>query len=704
MSIRINKLAPQLFLERIEQDFSIYELSTDQKFIPFDALYLEPSFFSSPALASLYENRSQAWILFPKESAPDLEIYRHFIASQYPDVTVQEVNPAQLPPFRLLQLLLNSLAQAKNKELQFFNLTGKFYYTHPGLYRRKGSSDESWIWQVTAIEFKVDRYGVLHDNLRPFTSLALASQLNHAKTPLQKLPRYCLNHATYSLRRWLSGDEAVPKEDLFVMRQLKGHKKPIPYISFKNWEEFNTSKAGGWYHLLSQVNKKLSSYVQLDFIQWENYRRLPFPEQRSKLKAARIAEFLLQNPILLLDEIKSEESKIKVQELKVFLEQQYCMQVLQKVNAKTPIIWRLIPSKESIEEGEQDPYLEADKWWKKGKTVHHFTWEDFIENAGVLKAKKSGGNALFDTLIKESIIKQDLLKGEISLYDWASDHHTSEWLFGYKCNDNLMVFMKLKPDGKFSFETYDNRDLFSSSAYHSYAKWLNKESWSTEAEPELLVLRPDGAMNVIARSSLKPLPEVMELGQLLQKETKPFSITTDELSQLLTDAIERDPALHALLSEVLEMLYSSEQASWNREDLLQLPLPKKRNTLQVLAHLLDEYKGHLLKSYLRSGDVKYKFFAANLDIVLNPIEGDPEAKAAYFVGQKSKGIQQQFIKASPIRLVLSVNDSPLLFEELLPTLNVDFVRNGELTVLPFPVKYIREWINIQKAKGEMSLS
>lgn len=33
-----------------------------------------------------------------------------------------------------------------------------------------------------------------------------------------------------------------------------------------------------------------------------------------------------------------------------------------------------------------------------------------------------------------------------------------------------------------------------------------------------------------------------------------------------------------------------------------------------------------------------------------------------------------------------------MFDKLLPTMNVTFVHNGQLTVLPFPFKYLREFV------------
>ena len=44
-----------------------------------------------------------------------------------------------------------------------------------------------------------------------------------------------------------------------------------------------------------------------------------------------------------------------------------------------------------------------------------------------------------------------------------------------------------------------------------------------------------------------------------------------------------------------------------------------------------------------------------------------------------------------IREVQAIDDAPVFFDELLPLMDVDFVRLGSLTVLPFPFKYLREY-------------
>lgn len=65
------------------------------------------------------------------------------------------------------------------------------------------------------------------------------------------------------------------------------------------------------------------------------------------------------------------------------------------------------------------------------------------------------------------------------------------------------------------------------------------------------------------------------------------------------------------------------------------------------------------------------------------------------MGAIGEGMQAKISDACLIRKVQSYEDSPLFFDELLPLMDVVFVRNGQLTVIPFPHKYLREWIKMK---------
>ena len=61
----------------------------------------------------------------------------------------------------------------------------------------------------------------------------------------------------------------------------------------------------------------------------------------------------------------------------------------------------------------------------------------------------------------------------------------------------------------------------------------------------------------------------------------------------------------------------------------------------------------------------------------------------YYVGDKSK--KRSYPNACCMRKVISLGEH-IEYEELLPLMTVEFVRNSQYTVLPFPYKYLREYI------------
>jgi len=67
--------------------------------------------------------------------------------------------------------------------------------------------------------------------------------------------------------------------------------------------------------------------------------------------------------------------------------------------------------------------------------------------------------------------------------------------------------------------------------------------------------------------------------------------------------------------------------------------------------------------------------------------------ALYFVGVIGHGMNRTIRNASLIRRVEPYGGSEIFFEKLLPLMNVTFVRNGQLTVVPFPFKYLNEYLN-----------
>ena len=75
-------------------------------------------------------------------------------------------------------------------------------------------------------------------------------------------------------------------------------------------------------------------------------------------------------------------------------------------------------------------------------------------------------------------------------------------------------------------------------------------------------------------------------------------------------------------------------------------------------------------------------------------------KDYYYVGICGSGMKPSIQNSAIIRTVEQKKTGNADFSRLLPLMNVSFVRNGQLTVIPFPFKYLREYITmIEKKEG-----
>lgn len=101
------------------------------------------------------------------------------------------------------------------------------------------------------------------------------------------------------------------------------------------------------------------------------------------------------------------------------------------------------------------------------------------------------------------------------------------------------------------------------------------------------------------------------------------------------------------------------------------------------------------KSLSRSQQVVEDYFAGCIDIHYK----EDNNVGYYSSGVISKGMNTKIENATHIRKITPSENSSLFFSKIIETMNVSFVRNGQLTVLPFPFKYLREFAKIAEAKN-----
>jgi hypothetical protein len=72
------------------------------------------------------------------------------------------------------------------------------------------------------------------------------------------------------------------------------------------------------------------------------------------------------------------------------------------------------------------------------------------------------------------------------------------------------------------------------------------------------------------------------------------------------------------------------------------------------------------------------------------------------VGEIGHGMGSKFSRAANVREIIPFEGSKLFFDKILDLMNVPFVRHNQSTVVPFPLKYLTEWMNINNCVPNMN--
>lgn len=106
----------------------------------------------------------------------------------------------------------------------------------------------------------------------------------------------------------------------------------------------------------------------------------------------------------------------------------------------------------------------------------------------------------------------------------------------------------------------------------------------------------------------------------------------------------------------------------------------------------------LIKDRLKSGDNKIRDKVSREELFPSITDikcfANDNHSLCYFSGIIGAGMRQVIPTAANIRKVDTFKFSKLFFDKLLPLMGVTFVRNGQLTVVPFPYKYLREYVTV----------
>ena len=359
---------------------------------------------------------------------------------------------------------------------------------------------------------------------------------------------------------------------------------------------------------------------------------------------------------------------------------------------------RYIHDKSFYSDSEVDPHQES----MEDYVVQHITVENF----------KHQSSAAVYNILKELVIKKDIAIGKITLVDWSQYGYKADWLFGVVV-DGTYYFMTIHPDGSFKIEAL-KRNLFTMTEYDKYMDYfgLNEENkFESETFKQLiggstasyacsmqgykndyrgvigLVKDAEGNINLIKDTNIYSMPDYTAMGDVLKNVASEGRfpgkdvVTWLRLVMDTTDKIK----VHAELDIVIPHI--DVNAEYTKANVM--GLFKGIKTKKEVVRYVFENTGIMLYAYLRGEEERREYLSGNIDI--NYFDYD-DTHAKYSVGEIGNGMKYTIERASVVREIQAVEGSKLIFKKVLPLMGVEFVRYGMLTVVPFPFKYLREYI------------
>ena len=705
MHIQTNRLKIRFDIGAIERDFAFIRFFRERRMGWYGAAQLDHLLGSEyNADAVMFQYSQYAYAMFRKPVDTHQIISRIRRDEEFNEDTIIEVLPRAsrndaehcICEAWLAQILLNSLSSSRSRftKYHFCNLTGSLILIPDLIGKKRDCIDAAKI-------------SITHDYLleaeivRHRSRISILSEMKKAhsrrKRTLQKTlegPQYIFHSSTKSLRRHLPRDGKMDSKTTYAPCGFEGKRASVPFLQFGSMDDFLKCRAGILDHVITNVQTHFSDYMNIDLLSQKVDHSLDLSNTLLKRPTQLHSKFDGQ-PVRIVDRVDNEESADLVADLKESLLPYLPDKTLitcGKREKKDALNFRIIHDAAYYEEaGQKDEYLGSTDAIQR----QHLT----IESTGAVSS------AMVKTIVKEQLIKQDIANRKLNLFNWCQLDPKQTWTFASYADNNeseSVVFMDIKPDGHFDFQEFDDTQMSTPPEYQNYMEvmaQMKRKTRNAGLNLEGLVALENGNVNLLLRTkeiSLPDLPQIKsiinDVGSGLPEGKRRGSDLSDLVKEFMADSTKQDNNVLVMFTDTLTTLGNNELNKNTFRKLLNEQLGKNTKIASEFRHYLLN-KHHIRLSFPKKKESLNNLFNASLNI---KYFGETEDEAFYLVGDRRENVQFSFTNACHLRKIVAAKGSKLVFKEILQTMDVDFVRTGQSTVLPFPFKYIREYIKFTK--------
>lgn len=454
-----------------------------------------------------------------------------------------------------------------------------------------------------------------------------------------------------------------PKEYFVKQKEIDGYKRSSVDYLRTDWTKKYETKFYTLIRFFRDINKNLKKYisVELDELSFENFKLERTQKKRTEEIDLLIKEKLSSEKygLVIEDFVEDNRSQKFIDEVRKIIEKDYnSIVTLGKIkNSKS--LFNLIIT-ESVKE-ENDPYKDI-------KLLSKPTQNILLKNL-----EKT--TTVLPVLLKELVIKQDIFNKKLSIPNYQQSKRMSFYYFEKDKEDKekYLIYKMIIENEKIELnEVIHSQSLFEKDEKNHIQKMLFLSS-QNNIEPELIIENEYGDINFIYKTNYFVIPNIKHIENEYNELEKPYYKSYNDLLKL--DDVPSDRENEYL--EFLENIKKRDKVNLRTE------IKKKK----VKNYLADKFNVNLDKNLNRSRKKN-----TVLDVLTGIKYSKIDEKNAYYV-VGTKEISSSFSRTNIIRKIEAIKGE-LLLEDLLVMMDEYFIKNKELTVLPYPLKYLREFVEI----------
>lgn len=684
-----NRISVDYNMENIDADFDIFRVEKANKDY-YKYNILDSAVYEFKAAAVQWTFGATALVLFRKGEVTEQQ-FKESIMKEYEDVKIQKIDlfdSEQCKCFQyqkrlLAQLLINSMRTPKHDAFRYSNLTGKLFYHDP-----------AWKYKDRFIRF-----------LEIVIDPGMYLNLNHEtfkRVENENLGTHVIDPKTGEFRKKLKSDTNVTT---YKKGSLKHNHFRVDNFDMTDYTHFCKSKMGIMELFLKDVKENLSKYISIELMEREDAREFDISNwEKAGISDSEYGELLKKKGVVIVDEIGTEKSKKIVNSLSVELLEHYGVEVTIGDLTLEAYNIRIIHNEEYYIENElPDPHNNI-----KGYIVQHMTEEaeHFTESSGSSPAVRK--------IVQELIIKGNVKERFISIYDWKRLDSGKSWTFILRERrktefgentrhvnfanievKNYFDYYRLQIDcnGKMDFDSFCDADNEVSEEWEKICcayDLVESKQFRVKNKIDGLFYSDIDNIHAIIETREKTLPNITALMNMLRETDEKQKVQKDVLIQAMNDFELAYQDYYENVELWKEKLLEKEEMITKKE--VKKVLNMRTNAASLFNRFFHEKFGIWIFGEWRKEEFDAIYQIGNLLNIkyeYNDNDYDDGHTFVYYVGAKSKRIS--YPNACCMRKVVSFGDE-IEYEELLPLMVVEFVRNNQYTVLPFPYKYLREYI------------